>query len=184
MSARAIEDILSVPARLVLGPTSLYPGGYPFSGTPLGHHDNADFMPGIVYEETRDEGFAETRRLLRKGQYPVFSFELLQWDPDVLALIFPTVVKTGTVNGLNVQARIDAGATTGPVAESSSLLVAPFDPRHPCIFVRRPLWQIQASARWASAFSRYGTIPISCWAPRDDSGKPAYSWGRLEEIVL
>src|SRR5579872_4842265 len=147
-----------VPSRLCVGPTSCAPGAtFPYGGKKLGRIVDAHFRPGIVTQETVDEGWAMPRRVLKTQERPGFVLLLQQYDLDALGYFF--ALAAGPQNGFVTQA-IRGGQPSGPATEVGGLLVAPLDIRHPALYVPRPMPRHDFVARWSWLLQEYLTFPL------------------------
>ncbi len=184
MAASNPRDIMSLPGRLVINPSSLttaYPGG----GTGLGIVQDLSLVLEQPYKAVLAEEFggqAVEGTIVREGC--VLGAILRSWDKDALNKLFPNTTVTST----SEKRLVSSPGTIRPgekLSDRSAVLVFwPDDTdRHPFFVMRRALPCIKESEAIALRMDQEYGIPMLFFGIQDTSGR-LYAFGPKESITV
>ena len=173
-----VRDILSVPGRLYLNPTTLL--------TP--HTTTSELCLGVVHEVyiridqqyswiTAEEYGGERVEGMLAHDGCAIGFILRSWDRDAMARLFPNTAQGATTG----KRRVVAPGTVRPGEplsdRSIKLAFCPDDlDNHPAFLMRRALPAIQETADVAMRLDQEFGVPAIFYGIRDTSNR-LYDWG-------
>lgn len=184
MAASNPRDILTIPGRLVMNPSSLLTS-YPGSGTGLGIVQDIIITLEQPYKSIQAEEFGgQTVEGMISREGCVLGAILRSWDRDALAKLFPNTTVTST----SERRKISAPGSVRPgekLSDRSCVLVFwPDDTdRHPFFVMRRALPCIKETADISMRMDQEYGIPVIFFGIQDTSSR-LYDFGPKESITL
>jgi hypothetical protein len=187
---------LSVPGRLILGPTQpalltglpLGADGMPtYGGTALGYVSGVVVVPEVEHAYALSESTGLNRaKTYRGGEQSALVFTLVQYDPQVNDQAWASSgASAGGYSGANTLSLPAQGRSLQPglVPPSLPLLFAPDNVEHPAVLLYAPAWMLQSAQKLAFLMQRPLESVLVVVAGVDAAGHDL-AIGRLEDLSL
>lgn len=174
MAAPAGNNAVRVVGQLFHTPTGADLTQAANHGTPLGLVDRIRWDPGVLTKALVLEETNRHHKLLYCGQRPRLSFSLESFDPDALAILFPTVM-TGGLKGPRLKAGDDP---VGLAVTPRVILFVPERSAHPALILYAALPLIEQAAEIRKSSTNPQAFPAAF-----ECGENANGWVYAENTL-
>lgn len=171
MSLGNVRNVLRVPGRLSIAPSSVSSGSYPWGGTALGVVDEVALVPNqSVYWIRAEEHGGLPAEGVRVSERWMLVATLRTYDADALGKLFPDKGTGTTTQHPTVGSAMTVGSKVS--ARAVVLVFTPDDvDHHPMVVFHQAYPAVEEAARIAlSAGTRWG-IPTAWYAGLDANSK-------------
>jgi hypothetical protein len=140
VSAPDLAEVLLNEGWLYYAPTTFGANPTaPFGGTLLGYVRDVQVRHGIKTRRRRAPDMQRVYEVALTGQECDLAFTLEQWDRDLVPVVFPRVVTTGSPSNLPGMMRVGHSGQPRVLPAVEPVLFAPKDPRHLAALFLRPI---------------------------------------------
>jgi len=176
-----LDQILTVPGRLVWNPTQALSTAFPYGGTAFGQVVDVAIQAFETVEKLTEEEFGEAPiETVFLGEAWAIGFSLVEFDVNALAIVFPNA-SVGPDGGIVLRGGREVG-TLGTSLEGK-ILFAPLDPTKRFFIMRKAIPRLLETAELIHDLESDLTFPCIFHAHFDDSDQP-FDFGFKEDLTI